>query len=129
MPTASDAQIAIRDISLKRVRDLSLNLTRAKRGGIVIMFSAIPETDLFPKRLGVPPRGSALTRQVLGRAVLGGIAKGIPAIESGVPIVGGHTNWNVEVVSSAGAAEVLERGCLVVVIGFLSDILGYKVLR
>lgn len=93
------------------------------------MLWAVPESNLFPKRLSVPSRGSTLAWKVLGRAVLGGVAKSVPAIESSVPIVGGHTNRNLEVVGSLGAAEIFECGCLVVVISLFGDILGDKVLR
>lgn len=93
------------------------------------MLGAIPESNLFPKRPSVLSGGSTLARKVLGRTVLGGIAKSVPAIESSVPIVGGHTNRNLEVVGSSGAAEVFECGCLVVVISLFGDILGDKVLR
>lgn len=93
------------------------------------MFGAVPDSNLSPKRPSVSSRGSALARQVLGRAVFGGITKSVPAIESSVPIVGGHANWNFEVVGSPRVAEVPEGCGLVVEIGFVSDILGDKVLR
>lgn len=93
------------------------------------MFGAIQKSNLFPKRPSVPSGGSTLARKVLGRAVLGGIAKSVPAIKSSVPIVGGHTDRNLEVVGSSGAAKAFECGCLVVVISLFGDVLGDKVFR
>lgn len=92
------------------------------------MLGAVPDSNLFPKRPSVLPGCSTLARQVLGSAVLGGIAKGVPAIEPSVPIVGGHANWDFEVVGGSRVAEGVKRDGLVVEVSFFSDIPGDKVL-